>query len=381
MLTETRAPTGSDQRHPLAWAALLESPLVLVLVTAALFSMYGSTWLAHGTGLRATAIYATWLFGVILVATFSVVRHADALAEILGEPLGTLVLTLSVITIEVLMVASVMLTGEANPELGRDTMYSVVMIVLNGLVGISLLLGGIRHREQEYNLQGANAFLALIIPLAVLTLILPRYTRTTPGPVLSLAQEFFLMAAALLLYGVFLGVQTVRHRAYFVARSTGAEPPTRHGVATLPGSVHALLLVAYLLPVVVLSEQIGLPLERVTAHFGAPDALTGMLVALLVLAPEGLAALHGALSNQLQRSVNVSLGSAASTIGLTVPAILAISLWTGESVVLGLNGVESVLLMLTLLVSTLTFSSGRTNVLQGAVHLVLFAAYVVFLFD
>jgi Ca2+:H+ antiporter len=356
-----------------------EAPLSIVAVTAVLFWFYGDDWFADATTMGATAALAAWLFLVILVAAFSVVRHAEALAEHLGEPLGTLVLTLSVITIEVLMVSAVMLTGVENPDLARDTMYSVVMIVLNGLVGLSLLLGGLRHREQEYNLQGANAFLALIVPLAVLSLILPRYTRSTPGPTLSSGQEFFLMGASLFLYFVFLAVETVRHRQYFTA--TTAAPPERHDPPPLSSRAHAALLVAYLLPVVVLSEQLAVPLERVTIHLGAPDALTGMLVALLILAPEGLAALRAALANQLQRAVNVSLGSAASTIGLTVPAVLAISLWTGTPVTLGLDADESAMLMLTLLVSVITFSSGRTNVLQGAVHLVLFLAYVVFFFD
>jgi Ca2+:H+ antiporter len=358
-----------------------EAPLLLVAATAMLFWFDGARWFGDGATLGTTAAVAAWLFVVILIAAFSVVRHADALAEHLGEPLGTLVLTLSVITIEVLMVSAVMLTGEENPELARDTMYSVVMIVLNGLVGLSLLFGGLRHREQEYNLQGANAFLALIVPLAVLSLILPRYTRTTSGPTFSMAQESFLMAASVGLYVVFLAVQTVRHRQYFTETLPAEAPPTHHEAGPLSSKANAVLLVAYLLPVVVLSEQLGVPLERVTGHFGAPDALTGMLVALLILAPEGLAALRGALANQLQRAVNVALGSAASTIGLTVPAVLAISLWTGKLVVLGLNSVESALLMLTLLVSVITFSSGRTNVLQGAVHLVLFLAYVVFVFD
>ena len=166
-----------------------EAPLLLVAATAMLFWYDGARWFGDWATLGTTAAVAAWLFVVILIAAFSVVRHADALAEHLGEPLGTLVLTLSVITIEVLMVSAVMLTGEENPKLARDTMYSVVMIVLNGLVGLSLLFGGLRHREQEYNLQGANAFLALIVPLAVLSLILPRYTRTTSGPTFSMAQD------------------------------------------------------------------------------------------------------------------------------------------------------------------------------------------------
>jgi Ca2+:H+ antiporter len=360
---------------------IADAPLAIVAVTAALFWSYGAGWLGEDASLVSRALFGTWLFAVILIAAFGVVRHADALAERLGEPLGTLVLTLSVITIEVLMVSAVMLTGDDNPELARDTMYSVVMIVLNGLVGLSLLLGGLRHHEQEYNLQGANAFLALIVPLAVLSLILPRFTRSTAGPTLSSPQELFLMAASLGLYAVFLGVQTVRHRSYFTAGAAAAGPTSGHHPTLLPSGAHAALLVAYLLPVVLLSEELAAPLEHVTKQLGAPPALTGMLVAVLVLAPEGFAALRAALANQLQRAINIGLGSVASTIGLTVPAVLAISLWSGEPVRLGLDGDEAVLLMLTLLVSVITFSSGRTNVLQGAVHVVLFCAYAVLVFD
>lgn len=358
---------------------IAEAPLAVVAVTAALFWLFGAVWLAGVEHPAWTASLTSWLFAVILIAAFAVVRHADALAEQLGQPLGTLVLTLSVTGIEVLMVSAMMLTGAQNPELARDTMYSVVMIVLNGLVGLSLLLGGLRHREQEYNLQGANAFLALIIPLAVLSLILPRYTRSAPGPTFSLPQEFFLMAVTLGLYAVFLAVQTVRHRSYFTAAE--GNPPIGDHAQLMPSSVHGVLLLAYLLPVVLLSEQVALPLEESTQRLGAPDALTGTLVALLVLAPEGLSSLRAALANQLQRAVNISLGSAAATIGLTIPAVLAISLWTGDRVVLGLGDDEAVLLLLTLLVSIITFSSGRTNVLQGAVHVVLFLAYVMFIFD
>ncbi|MBM4267880.1 MAG: calcium:proton antiporter [Deltaproteobacteria bacterium] len=362
---------------------IAEAPLAVVAATAALCWIFGDDWLQAGT--PAWTLFVTaWLFGVILLAALATVRHAEVLATRLGEPFGTLILTLSVTTIEVLMVSAVMLTGADQPELARDTMYSVVMIVLNGLVGLSLLLGGLRHHEQEYNLQGANAFLALILPLAVLTLILPRYTRATPGPILSSTQELFLMAVALGLYAVFLAVQTVRHRSYFTASAAGSEESehaSEHGASTLPTAAHGLLLLAYLVPVVLLSEELGIPLERSVEALEAPQALTGMLVALLILAPEGVAALRASLANQLQRAVNVALGSAAATIGLTVPAVLAVSLWTGKPVVLGLDDDETVMLALTLLVSVVTFSSGRTNVLQGAVHVVLFLAYVLLVFD
>jgi Ca2+:H+ antiporter len=356
-----------------------EAPLVLVVVTAALFFVFGEVWFATFDHLPFVALLSAWLFGSVMWAAFAVVRHADALAEALGEPLGTLVLTLSVTSIEVLMISAVMLKGADNPDLARDSMYSVVMIVLNGVVGLSLLLGGIRHREQHYNLQGANAFLAVIISLAVLGLVLPTYTRSAEGPRLSPGQEMFLAASALGLYAVFLGAQTIRHRSYFTSDDE-PHPVAHHDDGTSP-IVHALLLVAYLGPVVYLAEQLAIPLDHSIDELGLPTGLAGLLIALLVVSPEALSALRGALANQLQRSVNIALGSAAATIGITVPAILLVSLFTGEPLLLGLEGAPAVLLQLTLLVSVVTLGSGRTSVLQGAVHLVLFFAYVVLIFD
>ncbi|MDP7572329.1 MAG: calcium:proton antiporter, partial [Myxococcota bacterium] len=324
---------------------------------------------------------------VILAAAFGVVRHADALAVLLGEPYGTLILTLSVISIEVMMISAVMLTGAENPTLARETMYAVVMIVLNGIVGLALILGGLRHHEQEYNLRGANAFLALILPLAVLVLILPNYTRSTEGPTLSLPQEVFLFLTCLGLYAVFLAVQTVKHRSYFLAPRATSDPDApdledeHPGLVLRAAWVHAALLVAYLVPIVFLAKNLAIPIDIGIDRFGAPAALGGFIVAILVLSPEVMSAIRAALANRLQRSVNISLGSVAATIALTVPAVLIIAIATGRHVTLGLPPVDSLLLLLTLAVSVVTFSSGHTNVLQGAVHLVLFFAYLVLIFD
>lgn len=368
-------------------AVIAEIPLAVTLVTAALFWMYGTAWLADLTHMAWVAFLTAWLFAVVLLAAFGVVRHADALAVHLGEPLGTLVLTLSVISIEVMMISAVMLTGSNNPTLARDTMYSVAMIVLSGLVGLCLLLGGLRHREQEYNLQGANAFLGLILPLAVLALILPRYTRSTPDATYSELQASLLIVMALGLYVAFLAVQTVRHRAFFVAPhlEAGEAAGGDHGLdglsALRPAPVHAVLLTCYLLPVVLLSRKLAIPVDYAVDELNAPPALAGMVVATLVLSPEALGAIRAALANRLQRAVNIALGSVAATIGLTVPAVLAISVITHEPVVLGLNPPEAILLLLTLVVSVVTFSSPRTNVLQGAVHIVLFFTYLILIFD
>jgi len=359
-----------------------ERPLALSIATFGLFLAFGPSWLADLSSRAWFAFLFLWLVGVILVSIFAVVRHADALAAMLGEPLGTLVLTLSVTGIEVMIIAASMATAHGGSTLARDAMFAVVMIVLNGMVGLSLLLGGLRWHEQTYNLQGANAFLAMILPLAVLGLILPRFTETTPGPTFSPVQAGFLSFMSIGLYCVFLAVQNFRHRHYFVASDEEeAREAAPQKMETSSAIWHGAFLVAYLLPMVLLSKQLAVPIDHGISVLGAPAALGGFLVAALVLSPESVTAVRAALANQLQRSVNLLLGSVLATIGLTIPAVLTIGLLTGKSVVLGLEAQDIVLLSLTLVLSTLTFSSSRTNVLLGAVHLLLFFAYLLLIFQ
>jgi len=364
-----------------------EKALLVSVSTAAIFIEFGGHWFDRLTHFAVIGALFVWLFAVIMWSAFAVVRHADSLAERLGEPYGTLILTLSVISIEVMMIAAVMVTGGDKPTLARDTMFAVVMIALNGMVGITLLLGGLKHREQQYNLQGANAFLAVIVPLAILGLVLPNYTRTTADPSFSADQALFMVVLSVGIYGVFLGIQTVRHRSLFLQPQLELKEPTDvaegdHGVLD-PGtsSYHAVVLVLYLLPLSVLAKKLAFPIDHGIDVFGFPHALGGFLVAILILSPEALSAGHAALSNQLQRSINILLGSVLATISLTIPSVLVIGMLTGEHVVLGLDGEEIVMLLVTLLVCILTFASGKTNVLQGAVHILLFLAYIMLIFD
>jgi Ca2+:H+ antiporter len=362
-----------------------EIPLLVSAVTYACLRFFGDALFADLSNTLVLSLLFAWLFLIILWSAFAVVRHADALAIRLGEPYGTLILTLSVISIEVMMVVAVMLTGSANPELARDTMFAIIMIVLNGLVGITLILGAVKHKEQEYNFQGSNAFLAVIIPLSVLGLVLPNYTQSTVGPVYSWSQKIFALVVTLGLYGVFLSVQTVRHKTYFMAPAFGScddfDEHDHGGLIIRPIPFHALILATYLIVIVLLSKKIAILIDHSISQLGAPGPLGGFLVAVLVLSPEGLGAVRSALANRLQRSINIFLGSVAATIGLTIPAVLGVSFVTGREVVLGLPPVEAVMLLTTLAVSLLTLASGRTNLLQGAVHLVLFVAYVVMIFD
>ena len=364
-----------------AWARR-EWVLGLNLLTAVLFLTFGNTWLADLSSIPWLALMAGWLFGAILLAAFAVIRHADALARKLGEPYGTLILTLAVTGIEVMMISAMMFTGKGSPTLPRDAMYSVVMIVCNGMVGLSLLVGGLRYREQTYNLRSANSFLAVIVPLAVLVLVIPNFTRATPGPTLSVLQSVFLIFMSLGLYGVFLAIQTSVHREYFVASddSGPAALPAHDGMES---SVlhHVVLLLCYLLPLVILCKQLAVPINHGIAVFNAPLALGGFLVAALILSPESVSAVRAALANQLQRSINLLLGSVLATISLTVPAVLVIGFVTGQPIALGLGELDRTMLVLTLGLSTITFSARRTNVLLGAVHLLLFFAYLMLLFD
>lgn len=365
-----------------------EWPLLLSFVTTVLFMLFGKVWMADLSQGLWFAFLTAWLFGVMLTSAFAVVRHAESLAVIFGEPLGTLILTLSAITIEVMMISAVMLTGEGKPAVARDTMFAVLMIILNGMVGLSLLVGGLRHHEQAYNFQGTNAFLGLLIPLAVLGLVLPNYTASSSGPTLSPFQSVFLAFMCLGLYAIFVTSQTSRYREYFIAPGASREEAAKEvghhheDLEIHSATYHGMLLVLYLLPIALLAKQLAVPLDYGIRVIGAPPSLGGLLVAAIILSPESMSAVRAALADQMQRSVNILLGTALSTIGLTIPAVLAIGLFTGKTVILGLGVVEMILLLLTLAVSTLTFSGGgRTNYVQGAIHVLLFLAYLTLIFD
>jgi len=332
-----------------------------------------------GNPLWLTLIFS-WLFVAVLGSVLGVVRHADGLAVRLGEPYGTLILTLSVISIEVISISAVMLHGGNNPTLARDTIFAVIMIILNGMVGLCLLVGGWRHREQLYNLQGANAYLSVIIPLAVLSLILPTYTVSTEGPTLFWFQEAFLAAMTAGLYAVFLAIQTRRHRGYFtLGENEDQHAPAHAHQHSLVRQV--LLLIVYMVPVVYLAKKLARPIDDLIEVAHAPVALGGIIIAVLVVTPEAISAVRAAQANRLQRSANIFLGSVLATIGLTIPTMMVISHLTGKKLVLGLEHADLVLLPLTLAVSIVTFGSGRTNILQGAVHLLLFAAYLMLVFQ
>ena len=313
---------------------------------------------------------------VTLIATvFAAVWHAETVAHRIGEPFGTLVLAVAVTVIEVALVVSVMLGGGADKAtLARDTVFAAVMIVCNGVVGLCVLVGGWQYREQGFQVQGASAALAVLAALTTLTLVVPNFTISTPGPAFTGSQLAFAGVVSLLLYGVFVFVQTVRHRGDFLVKDVNA---SHEAVPPAPLAwTSAVLLVVALVAVVGLAKALSPALEAGVARIGAPKAVVGIAIAALVLLPEALAAVRAARADRLQTSLNLALGSALASIGLTIPAVATVSIVLDRPLLLGLDPKEEVLLALTLLVGVITLGTGRTTVLQGAVHLVILAAFL-----
>jgi Ca2+:H+ antiporter len=349
-------------------------PAVAVLLFAAVTAA-GYSFTPSAGGVLFAAVLLVILFGTV----FAAVHHAEVIAHRIGEPYGTLLLTLSVTIIEVALIATLMLGEKAVPALARDTVFAVIMIVCNGLVGVCIFMGGLRYRELGFQVSGANVYLSMLFTMATITLVLPDYTLTTPGPVYSAAQLVFVSVVTILLYAVFLYTQTTLHRDYFVRDDAGLtddSPPISGGDLALS---LALLLVS-LLAVVLLAKKFSLVVDAVTFAIGAPPAFAGVVVALLILLPEGVAALAAARKNDLQKSINLALGSSLATIGLTIPAVATVAYVLDKQLVLGLNEQNTVLLLLTFALSMLTFGTGRTNILFGLVHMVVFAVFVFMVF-
>jgi Ca2+:H+ antiporter len=309
-------------------------------------------------------------------AIFAAVHHAEVLAVKVGEPFGSVLLALAITVMEVAVILSVMASGAAGSEaVARDTVFAAIMIVLNGVVGLCLVIGGIRHHEQGFRADGAAAILGVIATLATLALILPNFTQTTPGPIYAPKQLLYVGVASLVLYGTFLFVQTVRHRDYFLsddAETDAITPPSRRATALSAG-----LLVVSLLTVILLAKALTPAVELAVRSAGLPVAFVGVVIATVILLPEGVSALRSAKINRLQTSLNAALGSVLASIGLTIPAVAVASVVLEKRLVLGLDPEGMALLVLTLFISSLTLATGRTTVLQGAIHLVIFGVFLV----
>jgi Ca2+:H+ antiporter len=347
-------------------------------------------WWAWAWPLAAWAVFLLSLFvrssivdaaaGAVLIATvFAAVYHAEVVAHRTGEPFGTLVLAVAVTVIEVALIVSVMIAQPVEKAgLARDTVFAAVMIVCNGIVGLCLLWGGARHHEQGFHLHGASAALAVLAALTVLTLILPNVATSAAGPFFSTAQLVFAGIVSLVLYVSFVFVQTVRHRDYFLPPD-GADEEAH---AAVPSNTTALvslaLLVLALVAIVGLAKALTPAVEAGIAWAHMPKAVVGIIIAALVLLPESLAAARAARANRLQTSLNLALGSALASIGLTIPAVAAVSIVLQAPLELGLGAKDQLLLALTLLLGVITLGTGRTTVLQGIVHLVIFAVFLFF---
>ena len=354
-----------------------EWPLLLSYGSLIATLTFASHLFANPQGTAQIALTFSWLFVVILLAAFAVVHHAECLAQKLGEPYGTLILTLSVIGLEVIMIATVMLTKNENPLMARDTMFGVLMIVLNGLFGIAILAGAWRHKLQKFNVQSSDTYLGGIVLLVGIGLVLPRLVSSES----KFTFEIYLGVVCLLLYGVFLWVQTKEHRGFFVYKNAEGEIveedhyESDHGIA-----YHVVLLILTLIPVVILAKQLSVVMYVGLSVLKLPDSLAGLAVALLILAPEGLAAIKAGLNNNLQRALNICLGSALATIGLTIPVVLIIAEIVNQDIILGLDREEILLIALSIILLKINLDKGETNVLKGLMHLIIFASYVVFIF-
>ncbi|WP_033075319.1 calcium:proton antiporter [Sphingopyxis sp. MWB1] len=321
---------------------------------------------------------------ILGAAVMMAVHHAEVVAHRVGEPFGTLILALAVTVIEVGLILTLM---QAEPEkteaLARDTVFAAVMVIINLLMGLCLLVGSLRHHEQRFQRTGIGAALATLTVLTVVSLVLPNFTSSAPGPRYTNDQLAFVAAASLILYATFALVQTVRHRYYFLpdaediaAGDDHADPPSNR--RTLASGA---LLLASLIAVVLLAKYLSPVIGEMLASAGAPAAVLGVIIAALVLAPEGVAAARAARADRLQTSLNLALGSALATIGLTIPAVAILSIVADMPIVLGLDAKSSVLLFLSLIVASQTLANGRTTVLQGTIHLILFAIYLFTTFE
>ncbi|MBB6626709.1 ionic transporter y4hA [Nocardioides sp. KIGAM211] len=356
-------------RPRITWTTLTP-PLALVVLAL--------SWGRH-PGTPVVALIAVVLIGAVLAA----VHHAEVVAHRVGEPFGSLVLAVAVTVIEVALIVTLMITADKDTSgLARDTVFAAVMISMNGIVGLALLVAALKHHLAVFNPEGTGSALATVVTLAGVALVLPRFTTTEPGAEFSSSQLAFAAVASLALYAMFVFTQTIRHRDFFLPVATGKGPVDADGDghADPPSNREAwtslALLVVALVAVVGLAKVESPAIEDAVAALGFPQAFVGVVIALLVLLPESIAAVRAAARNNTQISLNLAYGSAMASIGLTIPTIAVASIWLDGPLALGLDSMQIVLLFLSVIVSVLTVVPGRAKPLQGGVHLVLLSAYL-----
>jgi Ca2+:H+ antiporter len=336
----------------------------------------GAVLLAAGFGLG--GILLAFISLGLAGSVFAAVHHAEVIAQRVGEPYGTLVLALAVTLIEVALIVSLMAAGgEEAAGLARDTVFAAVMIILNGIIGLCLLVGGARHREQTFSLDGVSAALVALGTIVIMTLVFPNYTVTIPGPYYSSSQLILIAVVTLVIYGTFIFTQTIGHRQYFLSDDEAGKS-TQHAAqpSNAVTALSSVLLLMCLAAVVLLAKKLAPSLESAVFKMGAPEALVGVIIAGIVLLPEGLAALRAARANRLQTSLNLALGSALASIGLTIPAVSFVSLYMNSHLRLGIDAKSTLLLMLSLFVAVVALRTGRTIILHGVVLLTVFVVYL-----
>jgi Ca2+:H+ antiporter len=359
-----------------------EGPFVFAIVLIALAKLIASRpeigEVGHFGPL--TQVLLVLIFGVVVYAAIGVVGHAELLAEKYGEPYGTLILTLAAVTVEVVMLTTMVLHLDNNPTLARDTIFATVMILVNGLIGLSLLIGGMRFGEQRYNVKSSKAFLTVLFALTGLALLLPDMIDPEQEPRL----KVYLVFASVLLYAFFLHVQTRKHTYFFVFEGSSKEHVSRASGAgsadEISGAYHATMLILTIVALSVLVEYLSIALDDTMDVLNFPAKFPALVVAVIIASPESLAAIRAALQNDMQRTFNIALGSALSTVALTIPAVLVISFVTGRGIILGLTPVQASLMIISLLVASITEADGSTSALEGLVQLVLFGSFIVMVF-
>ena len=372
--------------------------LVAVWLIVILFLMFGQSILGDTiTGTIALGTFLVLLF-TIIGAAFGVVKEADELAHKLGEPYGTLILTLSIVSIEVILIAAVMLGPGENPTIGKDSIFSVMMIIMNLVIGLCILLGGLKFGEQEYNAQGTLSYMGMIIMLGGIGLLLPNFIQGAGGGQFSTTQAVVLAGLVIVLYGFFLLLQMKRYKHLYIQPKVGnmeipyvqhqeVEEKAETG-STVSETVNkkeiwvrTLILFGMILPIVLLSHNMAVVVDYGIKAANLPPLLGGVLIAIIVFTPESMTAVKAALNNEFQRAINLCHGAFVSTVGLTIPAVLIVGLLTGKTVLFGMTPTETLLFIVTLLLSLMTFIGKRTTPIMGLMHLTLFAVFMLLIFN
>ncbi|WP_316817550.1 hypothetical protein [Pedobacter nyackensis] len=371
--------------------------LAIIWLVVGVFYAFGDSFFGENmSGTAAVVIFIT-LLATIITASFGVVKEADELAHKLGEPYGTLILTLSIVSIEVILIAAVMLGPGEFPTIGKDSIFSVMMIIMNLVVGLCVLFGSLKHGEQEYNAQGTLTYISMIVLLGGMSLMLPNVIVGMGNGAFTTMQAIVISTLIVILYGFFLLLQMKGYRHLYIQPQKGAMEilfarrnqsdvtTTEHSKAETPGSkneilIRSLVLIAMILPIVLLSHNMAVVVDYGIKAADLPPILGGVLIAIIVFTPESITAIKAALNNETQRAINLCHGAFVSTVGLTVPAVLIIGLVTGKTVLFGISSTETILFLITVCLSFLTFFGKRTTPISGIMHLVLFAVFIMLIF-